>query len=151
VQGVTFVGYGLAQKLSLLLFLSQLVLPMKMSEILQLVKPGDNHPCFHDMAEQFDGVFTYCKDYAKWESRMSETYIIKWMCTDTLVGTSVIFMDGKPVAVAKQMARKSDKEFYWISAKTRNKVHMFMLTLVDTPVREFELVDMEEDITISLE
>ena len=46
-----------------------------------------------------------------------EVYFVeKWWCTDTDVGTAVIFCEGASVAVVQQSARKSAQSFTYIGA-----------------------------------
>ncbi|MCW3783005.1 hypothetical protein [Defluviimonas salinarum] len=52
--------------------------------------------------------------------KMTSIDIDKWICTDTRVGLELLLLNGEPVAVTWQSARKADKEMRFISAEARD-------------------------------
>lgn len=51
----------------------------------------------------------------------SAYWFSKWLCTDTMVGGSVIFYQNEPVALTWQNGRKSDTSYGWIGGKETYK------------------------------
>lgn len=49
------------------------------------------------------------------QDRVKSYHLIKWLCTDTWVGANVIYFDGRPLALTKQIARKEDTRYYYVS------------------------------------
>lgn len=80
---------------------------------------------FVSIAEQF-GVYDYPISN-DWECRLYEKRFDTWVCWDTPVGKSIIFLDGYPVAVSSQAARKSHKDYYWMSLDCFNMVRDFVI------------------------
>lgn len=52
---------------------------------------------------------------------------LSWICTDTPVGVSFVYLDDVLVAVMTQEARKSDENIHWIDAEKRQKVLEYVL------------------------
>lgn len=81
----------------------------------------------------------------EWERRTREHYIETWLCTDTWVGVSIIFLDAIPIAVTQQPARKSDTIYKWISKEAHDKMREFVLSLVKTEVPKIDLMNLDEE------
>ena len=69
-------------------------------------------------------------------------WIATWQCTDTQVGVSALFMNGLFVATLTQSARKSDIVYEWASVATYNRVHEFMLSLIEPDTQYVKVLDM---------
>lgn len=87
-------------------------------------------------------------DEDAWEKQTSVTqyWYTKWMCTDTWVGGSFIFLYDKPIAVTWQSARKSNEEIFFFSREDKQALYNFFA--------EFEIygeVDVEDIIDINKE
>lgn len=76
-------------------------------------------------AVNVSGWFDYDSDFDK---RLKKHWIHCWLCTDTHVGLAVYCLDGEPVAVSVQTARKCDEEIEFLSIEAIEKVRQFMLT-----------------------
>lgn len=74
-----------------------------------------------DLAQALN-VYTFL-DYS---DRLQRVFVKVHLCTDTWVGESVIFLDGEAVCICKQSARKSDKEYYFISEESINKIYSLL-------------------------
>lgn len=73
-------------------------------------------------------------------------YLIKWICTDTWVGSCVYYFDGKPVAVSSQSARKSSTNYLFVSEEAANRVRDFILSLQRQDALDVSLIDPNEEI-----
>lgn len=60
------------------------------------------------------GVDSCYVNYDQLEKVFHEKYFRSWICTDTRVGGSIVFLLSIPVAIRVKLGRKSDSQFYWI-------------------------------------
>lgn len=56
------------------------------------------------------------------DTRLKQFWLKKWYCSDTWVGITTIFFDGELVGMTKQVARKADIEFSWVSREHADRV-----------------------------
>ena len=71
-------------------------------------------------------------DYSEeFETRVEKFYVVgaNWICTDTRVGLAVYMVDGEPVAISAQSARKSSEDVEFVSVEAAKKVREFILSL----------------------
>lgn len=71
----------------------------------------------------------WSEDFGK---RMRMYSVYSWVCTDTVVGMFVYFLDNQPVAVSTQTARKSDREVKFLSKEG----YLFVKEVVATFMNE---------------
>jgi hypothetical protein len=125
---------------------------MKLEQILNNIDPtkisndyGFGDDLFDNL--QLDG--SYWGDYNmdEIESHLKDHYIVKWMCTDTIVGMCIHFIDDKPFAVSKQAGRKSDIIFRFLSKELYHEVrNLFIKNRNNNFVDHISLIDLENDI-----
>jgi len=100
---------------------------MKLSEIIATTNPKlDTWVDINDLAVEFGINDTF---YGS-QDRLTCRFFQVWQCTDTWVGGRVYFLDGEPVCISFQSARKSDENFQWISRELADKVRNYILGLV---------------------
>lgn len=120
---------------------------MKASEIVKRIRKTKNnvhHYCEDDLANSF-GIH----DSIPWEqchTRLKGYWLYSWTCTDTTVGTSLLFLDDEFVGYTQQMARKSDVRYVWESAEAARNVRKFLYDLVEDDEDCFDIWDPEQDI-----
>jgi hypothetical protein len=78
--------------------------------------------------------------------RMSSYFLVKWICTDTWVGTRVYYLDDKPVCVSTQTARKSDEKFNWVSQEAFDKVVEYVESLRDKSEYEVDTISNMDEV-----
>jgi hypothetical protein len=76
-------------------------------------------------------------------ARVTSVFVQKWLCTDTWVGLQVHYLDGEPVAVSWQNARKSDIELWFVSANAAERMRGFLLSLTTCKPR---LIDPDGEV-----
>lgn len=87
------------------------------------------------------------------QRRLFCNHIITWYCTDSWVGLMVYVFDREVVALSKQIGRKYDREFGWVSQDAYDKVKEFCYSFIEQEKDEARIIDFEEDmgqITVSL-
>lgn len=73
---------------------------------------------------------------------------VSWICTDSRVGISLVFMGDELVMVGYQYGRKSNVDYRFVSEKAFDKVRNECLKLLaNQNNKNLTMVDMEEDIT----
>jgi hypothetical protein len=77
--------------------------------------------------------------------RVKKHWLSKWMCTDTWVGMAAFYMDGEPVAVSRQTARKSDEEIEFISKEAAEKIRKYIVELTADP-DDTKLADLDAEV-----
>ena len=103
-----------------------------------------------DKIQSFLGLSVHDYDDDQWTSRVHEHYFISWMCTDTLVGHSIIFFDKKPVLLAFQAARKSPKDFEVIDENRAIEFTDFILSMQRASERDpLPMADLDEELGVS--
>lgn len=86
-------------------------------------------------------------DSDKIASRLKSGYLRKWICTDTWVGLAVFFLDGRPVAITQQSARKSDIHVTFIDAAGVDAMRDFCISLL-TESEHHDVPILADDIMI---
>lgn len=77
----------------------------------------------------------------EFDKRMRAYPIRVWMCTDTMVGIYVYFLDGELVAVSCQSARKSSKTYRFVSDEAWTKIHNLLRSLDKDSADEIHALD----------
>ena len=73
----------------------------------------------------------YNGGWEKVNERLSQSDIVTWMCTDTMVGLRVVLLDGRAVALSYQSARKNDTHFLWLTSQDAVLVREVLRTIHD--------------------
>lgn len=60
------------------------------------------------------------------QTRLRVYAVTEWLCTDTHVGLSAIYFDGKLVGCIEQWSRKGDVNYSWVSAEAAMAVRNFL-------------------------
>jgi hypothetical protein len=90
---------------------------------------------------------SWLRDYREFDRRFNKRWIHSWICTDTEVGIAVIVLDGEPVAISEQSARKEDETIRFLSLDARTKTIAALEELTDQPESDKPiLVDLDEKI-----
>lgn len=82
-------------------------------------------------------------NYEEFENRVKGFWLVKWLCTDTWVGTAVYYLDWDPICCAVKNCRKCDPHFFFVSKEAAFKMREFLLSLRDEDEPEFELIAKE--------
>ena len=87
----------------------------------------------------------------KFNSRVTAKYIETWLCTDTYVGTAIVFFDGCALALTKKDCRKCDTHVFFLDSPETGvlleKFKAFLLTLHEEPeLNSPELYPMSTEI-----
>lgn len=124
---------------------------MDITEIIQSVNTdgtyNQGHPNWDNFAELFGTWFDY--DYDKFTDKLKAYFFAKWICTDTVVGGRVYYLDGEAVAVSWQSCRKGDEEIEFLTSEAADSVRELMLdcrTEDECGDPEVPLVNTEEDL-----
>lgn len=73
--------------------------------------------------------------------------LIKWICTDTWVGTTVYYLDDEPICVSTQTARKNDTYYYFVSKEAADKLRALILSLPHSSEEDkITLIDEDEEV-----
>lgn len=108
---------------------------------------NSTNPNYSEFCDELGITSDYCSSWnSKFNKRVRGYYLIKWLCTDTYVGYIVYYLDDEPVAVSWQSARKSDREYEFISKESAEKVRDFILSIQELSVPTFSLLDPNEEI-----
>lgn len=106
---------------------------MNILDMIEVIKEKRGPSWAHnDLYQDLTGLYEHL-DYDESNSRITEAYYKKWLCTDTWVGGKVYFLDEEAVAISWQPARKSKEEIYWLSRELALKTKEYLATLVEEP------------------
>ena len=83
-----------------------------------------------------------CYYSQEFSERMLKHWVCSWICTDTAVGLAIYCLDGVPVAVSSQSARKSDEVIEFLSVPAMNVVRQCVMSYVEEP--DIPLANLEE-------
>lgn len=106
---------------------------MNLLEIIEHVKDNEKSEFWgaRQLYEDLTGNYTYME--MEDPVRMTEVPISKWLCTDTWVGSRVIFLDDEPVCISDQRYRKDDINFVFLSQEAADKTKAYLKSLVEEP------------------
>lgn len=96
----------------------------------------------------------YELDYEKFyaQTRLYSMWFKKWLCTDTLVGGTIMFFDDKPFGLTWQECRKCTNHILIFDKEVAAEVRKFMFTMMlpDSDNYHYNFVDpdiSEEDLS----
>ena len=132
---------------------------MKLIDMLLNVRktPENEMDCYNGVAWLLDATTIpnyHNLDYDKLQkqNRLKFYWLTCWLCTDTWVGSVVVYLDGQPTGLIKKPARKSDATGQFVSAELKKKTKTYLLELVfqddedpDTDVISEEALNEELD------
>ena len=84
-----------------------------------------------DIAEDLQCRTEHCYNAHNDGTTLVEKPFDQWMCWDTYVGKSMIFLSGVPVAIRTQTARKSIAEYFWLGEVAIKTTSDYIRTLGD--------------------
>jgi len=64
-------------------------------------------------------------------TRLTSYWLKSWMCTDTVVGIRVVYLDDEPVMMISQGGRKCDKLVKWLSQEAITATHDYITSLIE--------------------
>lgn len=129
---------------------------MKLKDAIALINVSQEPSCHYDSPVTEDGNIQQWVDlvgYDSWQfdgwseefgKRMHRHALYSWLCTDTVVGAFVYFLDKRPVAISTQKARKSSKEIEFIDQESYDFVKKIVGEYQQPP--ELQFVDLDEEI-----
>lgn len=83
------------------------------------------------------------------DSRVKKFWIASWICTDTRVGLACYVMDGSPVAVSRQSARKSEEVIEFLTLEDVERMRALILSLMEEDRKSPPLCDLNEELDVS--
>lgn len=118
---------------------------------LDLAKLDDyfgSYVSIEEMAEEFGFYDAYdiMQDDANIRLKRLDHPELTWLCTDTGVGVSFIFLDRNFVGLIIQTARKEDAHYYWKDRESFEKVEKYIRELVCKRIKNPIFIDFEQDI-----
>lgn len=125
---------------------------MKMRELFDRIdRSGANRtdPDIELWARQFEITVPWGSDAdEKLCKRMRGYWAVKWYCTDTWVGMVLYFLDGEPLAMAIQTARKNSVDVSFVSKEMAFKLRdlLYELCRESTPDDSLDIIDMDEEV-----
>lgn len=72
-------------------------------------------------------------------------WLMPRLCTDTVVGAAVYFLDDELIGYSSKVARKADEDFFFISVESADKVLKFFLSLINNTFRIATDVQLSEE------
>ena len=126
---------------------AEVVVPPTWREAIRLIDKTDSDYADLDALASALGMSVYLNYSADAEKRCRKCWIQSWICTDTRVGLAVYCLDGKPVAISAQRARKCTEEIEFVSKAAGKRVRDFILQFV--PEEETPVADLNEPIDAS--
>lgn len=122
---------------------------MKLSEIFQRVQKNGRYSVTDADIDDFSraaNAEVYLGWSEEWDKRVKGYWVQRWLCTDTWVGRRVYFLDGEPLAVSWQSARKSPEDIEFVSVEMADKCRKFIYELHGEGEPSYDLCNMDEDI-----
>jgi hypothetical protein len=122
---------------------------MRLKEVLEKVDRSQANTYSACISEFCDAlgitdILGWSEEFSK---RVKKHYLIKWYCTGTWVGVCVYYMDGIPVAISTQTARKSDVDYKFTCNAAVRDVRNFIRELEDHENPTIDLIDPTEEVS----
>lgn len=130
--------------------------PMVLRDLIKLVDKSDKNSNDGDIGDFCQAL--NMQDSLGWSQRFSDEvqgyWLIKWLCTDTWVGCRVYFLDGEPVAISNQSARKNSERIEFISQEAVDKMRKLITDIMGeedqfTPIMA-NMDEVIEDLTYTV-
>lgn len=120
---------------------------MKISEIINRLDKSKNNSTSVDQEELMGALYieSFCNWFSELDKKIKGYYIKKSYCTDTYVGLIAWFFDDDFFAISSQEYRKSHTYFYFKNEEYTEFLRDYILSLFESEVRNYELIDMNED------
>jgi len=83
--------------------------------------------------------FNHYDYYDKIKEHITAYWVTPWLCTDTMVGLAVYFLDGTLIGVSFQRGRKYAEEFDFISMEMAKNTYDFFMSL-RSPHEDFSII-----------
>lgn len=121
---------------------------MKLSEAIQRLDRSDKNKCWIDEEFAAELGLECLFPFLNYEEHGFASYFLtSWLCSDTHVGTSIVFYDGEAIAVVHQGSRRGRKSYAWIGGyEAKLKIRKVLLTLYEAQDGETVVADLDEDI-----
>jgi hypothetical protein len=123
---------------------------MKIGELIARLDRSDNNRATPDAEELFVLVGLQGVDY--WGLDLEKHgfqayYAGPWLCTDTWVGTTVIFHNNQAILFVHQSARKNSPDYAFVGGKeTATRLRATLMALVPEPELNVDEVDLDEEV-----
>lgn len=92
------------------------------------------------------GIYGVGMDRSAVEERFTMRWAYSWICTDTRVGLDVVYLDGRPIGIFSQTARKNDPEVEFFSRADADEARALVLSAIQYPN---PLVSLDKEIDSS--
>jgi hypothetical protein len=99
----------------------------------QLSKTGNNREQFYsteclpyELRVTYDDI-----NFDELNTRLAEYWVHTWLCSDTWVGYMALFLDDELVAISYQSARKSPKNYKYVSKEMLKKARMWVIDCIE--------------------
>lgn len=116
---------------------------MKTSELLSrldLLKKEEYN--IEDLLGEFN-IDSFDVDYDK--IKLYCIRIVTWFCTDSWVGILVVLLDDTPVCISRQIGRKWDEEFEWVSKEAYLKTKEVVEKARIIREKNINILDMDRE------
>lgn len=70
-------------------------------------------------------------NFEKLNTRLKEYWVHSWLCTDTWVGYTALFLDNDVVAISYQSARKSSKNYKFVSKDILKQARLWVIECLE--------------------
>lgn len=82
---------------------------------------------------------------------LKEYWIFSWLCTDTYVGYSVVFINDKPLALVWQSGRKNDRQYSFVSEEAVDEARNYIFSLMKSKLSSsINFADMDEECGVGM-
>lgn len=80
----------------------------------------------------------------EFDKRCTSYWLECWLCTDTMVGTAIVFVDNEPVALYVQTARRNTPHIRFIGEAGADKMRQLLIDVM--PKGNYEVCDLQSQI-----
>lgn len=126
---------------------------MTVAEIIELCRDKKKEYCFNieTLVEEL-GFNDYDLEYDcdEVDKVITQKYFDTWICWDTHVGKSVIYLNGEPICITVKPYRKSETEFYWLGKEQVHKTREYIMSLMK-PFDDDQFSFISESTVVPLE
>lgn len=121
---------------------------MILYDAIQQIDKSESNKKWIDHEKLFDtfGLNSWDADDDKVNAAVEAYYLYSWICTDTEVGLAVYFLNGEPMGIGVQNARKNPENFRFFTEDKYNRMATFLLECMNSrPHSKCDLINLDAE------
>lgn len=124
---------------------------MKVLEAIERVNKSPENMAYIDVESicnivGFESYNLKLDSWRKIQEDIQSYWLSSWLCTDSIVGAAIYFLNGKPIMVSSQNGRKADINYEFISEETFSLLREYIYQYIEISTPKHFLIQPEDEV-----